>query len=866
MNKLLSIIILVIGLFGSPVRIARDVHSRASGTNNARIIVEDSGGHLYCAYSGNDGGNYNIYIARSTDDGVTWESRWAAITSGSDDNYDPSLAIDSFDTLHVIWRGNISSGEADLLYTKYPSPSIMTVCTHSGYPGAYCPSLAVDNSGNLYAAWTGCPSSWEVRYAFFDRSLGTWGTIEDIGTRTPSRWPSIEIDIAGNPHIVYRNEYSGNYHAAHRYRSGGSWNGFNGADHDTLDEFVTGSSTVEFTSIFIDNSDNLYALWLWESSFSTTPDTLRFRKYRDLTSTWRPIQAIWGNTSSDARASFNGDVVADELGNVFVLYHDSQNIYCAISTDFGETFFRDTLLQDDSQAINPNARGSNFPPFNRPNRECIDYVWTWLDPDSAVNSLMFDRMCISEDIIDSTHVCAEFGEPGESTYTSCSDQAIYTYIHCCGGDTIHLLSDTNTVDYFDSTTMSWVTPVYPAASIWESFRRIDAEWIWFEYPASSYESRWFRSFMTACDEIDSAYIHVQCDNKAHIYANGSYIDTTHGNSGGGYDGWRTRYEFDLTPYLHGGVDTIEIIGENASGYAGLIFEIVTICRAECCGEIDESTIDYTLNGIPYSTSDPELNWVGDSVLIFEPIPSDTFENGDTITACLEYAADTCTGIFDSTLCRTFFVDLAPPAIWDFSPVPDSTGDTLLPEFSWAIYDSLSGLDISSIEFFVDSILETVSVIWEDSLWRFDYAPDSALERGDTLWLCITTTDTTSYCDDNILDTCWYYTTIACRMLDVWVDCPFPCGEFVSCEDQSMTFGITDTAGVGIDSSRAYFTIINHHSSGSVDSFGLELPSPYIDFRFGEDSLLVLRNSWLDGDSVTIILDSLFSEDGCKTLP
>ncbi len=866
MLRFLWIITICLSVLSLPVRIARDVFAGASGSNNQRTLVKDSAGILYCAYAGAEGGTYQVFIARSTDDGASWESRWATITTGPLENRDPTMVIDSSDTLHLIWRGNTVTGpDSDLLYTQYPSPSIEIVSEYIGYPGAEQYSLAIDTADNLHAVWTGAPSLWRVRYARFDRASRTWGPAEIIEPLGDSHFPSIEIDGSGNPHVVHRRLYSGVYSQIHRYKTGGIWRGYNGENCDTLNEFVTSTSTVEYSSMFIDNSDNLYAVWMWERAFVTQPDTLRFRKYNSIAHAWEPVHWLWGNSITDARARHTGDVVADELGNVYVLYHDSENVRCAISDDFGTSFLRDTLLQDDTRALYPNARGSNYPAFNRPRGECIDYVWTWSDPDSTVNSLMFDRMCLALEEIDSTHVCASLGEPLEGAYTSCSDQSITTYIECCGGDTIVLASDTNTVEYFDSSSMTWETPVYPAASVWESFRHIDAEWIWFEYPATSYESRWFRSFMTACDEIDSAFIHVQCDNKAYIYANGTYIDTTHGNSGGGYAGWRTMYEFDLTPYLHGGVDTIEITGANASGYAGLIFEITTICRSNCCGEMDESSIIYSVNGTEYTTADPELIWDGDRTLTFVPVAPDTFENGDTVTACIEYAADTCTGIWDTPICREFYVDLAPPVIWDIEPPPGIAGDTTWPTFTWKVRDSLSGLDMSSLYLLVDSAFATPSIIWEDSLWRVEWSPLTPLEIGDSIELCFSVSDTTDYCDDNVLDTCWIYRVPGCKELEAWIECPMPCASFTSCEDQHMIFGISDTAGIGIDTTAMYFTVIRSYYGGA-DTSHISPPSPNIFIDLDTDTLIYITGDWMDGDSVTITLDSLFSEDGCRTMP
>ena len=849
-----------LAIFAAPVRVARDVHSRASGINNARTLVRDSAGNLYAAYSASDGAHYQIYIARSSDGGASWNPAWGTITSNTLDDRDPSLAVDPSDTLHLVWAGNISTGnDGDLLYRKYPGGSNQVISARTGYPGAHCPSLAVDSGGDLHVVWTGCPSSWLVRYLHFDRASGSWDAPVDIGTRVPSRWPSVAIDGADKVHIVYRNEYSGNYRCAHKTNQSGAWRGFNGADHDTLDQFVTASSALEFTSAFVDTLENLHAVWLWDSSFSAPPDTLRYRRY---SGGWGPVRNVFG--SPDVRISMSGDVVADEGGNLFILYHNGDSIFCRESADLGASFIGDTLLQADGRALYPNARGSRWPAFNRPSGGCIDYLWTWDDPDSTVNWLMFDRMCLEPESIESTSVCAHFIEPAESSITSCSDQAITAFIGCCAGDTFRIFSDTSSVEYFDSTAMDWVTPVLPDSSIWSGFHRIDgAEWVWFEYPASSYESRWFRSILDGCDEIDSAYIRVQCDNKAYIYVNGTYVDTTHGNSGGGYDGWRTMYEFDLTPYLHGGADTVEIIGENASGYAGLLFEIVEICAGGCCGEIDPTSILFSLNGEYLGTGDAELSWDGDSTLTYQPIPPDSFVNGDTVTACLEAAADTCSGSLDSAVCLEFFVDLQPPVVLDIIPPPDTVSADTTPDFHIYIIDSIAGVDTSSLVLTVNGAPESAFVDYS-SAWHIFWTPDSSLHRGDTLELCISAEDSTDYCPDNRLDTCWSYFVRPCAPLAVWLDCPLPCYEFSSCSTGAAIFGVSDTAGFGLDTSRAFFTAIQFHTDGSADTTRLESPSPFIEFDFAGDTTIAVSGLWQDGDSVAIILDSLFSTGGCPT--
>ncbi len=84
----------------------------------------------------------------------------------------------------------------------------------------------------------------------------------------------------------------------------------------------------------------------------------------------------------------------------------------------------------------------------------------------------------------------------------------------------------------------------------------------------------------------------------------------------------------------------------------------------------------------------------------------------------------------------------------------------------------------------------------------------------------------------------------------------------------MTFGLQDTSGVNIDTSRVYFTVEVHHAGGGVDTYSVNEPSPYS--WFTPPALDVTATvggfPWTDGDSVWVRLDSFFNEDGCRTIP
>ena len=757
LRKIIAItfIIFTITALAEPVVVARDVHGSASGLNNQRTIVRNSGGILYCAYSGFDGGSYQIYIAMSNDNGTSWVPDWRQITFDTTNHYQPSLVIDSQDTLHLVWRGNsVTGSDANLLYAKWPAFTITTLCASSGYPGAYCPSMAVGPDDDLHVVWTGCPSGWQVRYMRFDVATGSWGPTENVGVMTPSRWPSVEADTDGNPHVVYRNTFGSpsHYRCSHRMKIGGTWRGFNGENRDTLDVFlVSGRSSLEFTSIYIDPDDNLYATWQWNDYFGSHPDTVRFRKFNHSAYTWGAETAIWGNDSSDSYTAYNGDVVVDSSGVIYVFYHDNDSCYVAISYDGGLSFVGDSVVSHGNYTARyPTARGSLWPPFNRTG-SCIDYVYTWSHPDSTIKYLIYDNTCGQKE---TTFVVAETVFPPSGVISSCSDQSIITYIACPEPCSVSLFSSPATVEYYDSASATWRPVSARDPSVWEPYEVPGADWVWGSMMSAG-RGYWFRAFIEHdCTEFSRATIKIRCDNQAWVYCNDEFVDTTNGYSGTGPWGWRTMFEFDLTEFLHGGTDTFTILATNVSGWAGLAFHISIENPGGCCGEIDPWSIDYVVNGRHYSYGDPELDWDGDSTLIFTPMPPDTFQNGDTVFAKLLFAADTCVGELDTVVTNAsvlFFIDLAPPVIQLISP---SFGDlTSLPDnFFFGLWDSISGLDIASIRADVGGLIfgdGEFGAIYADSVFSFA-ATDVGIvwSPGDSIIISISAWDSPDLCDPN----------------------------------------------------------------------------------------------------------------------
>jgi len=267
----------------------------------------------------------------------------------------------------------------------------------------------------------------------------------------------------------------------------------------------------------------------------------------------------------------------------------------------------------------------------------------------------------------------------------------------------------------------------------------------------------------------------------------------------------------------------------------------------CCRSVMEAAVVFDVNDRLYSSSTGHVHIENDTLIVFTPIPPDTFENGDTIEVCLANAADTCGVVFDSLpFCWTFLVDLTPPVVEFVSPTPETVIIEPLPTIELCLFDSLSGLDTSSIALTVDGDLVDAAIITSDTCATVLWTLETPLQWGDTVVFCVTATDSTDYCDDNILDTCFTFY--------LWSQGPLarlltPGNGIISaCTEGEIRIAITDTQGVNPAS------IVL-----AIDSDTLTCADSRLSFI--DDSILVFAPGpgyWANNDTIHVIL--LAAED------
>ncbi|RKZ32998.1 hypothetical protein DRQ33_04920, partial [bacterium] len=217
---------------------------------------------------------------------------------------------------------------------------------------------------------------------------------------------------------------------------------------------------------------------------------------------------------------------------------------------------------------------------------------------------------------------------------------------------------------------------------------------------------------------------------------------------------------------------------------------ISIYRSES-GETD--TITYP---------DPSLSWdSGTGVLIYHsPVG---FSSAETVEVCILYAEDPIGNpLSPRPVCSHFYMDRHTPVLLDEVPMAGEIVYTRHPWISFNIIDSLSGLDPATVELYLNGVSYGGACLDYSELGDgiYEFIVDSTCYEYagcDTIEVRVSITDTTDYCEDNILDTSWVFS----------VDCQGPRAEEIyvppdlvsSCDEDSIVIWLWDSLP-GVDTS------------------------------------------------------------------
>lgn len=318
-----------------------------------RVSVRDTRGWIHVVFSyaweiyAND--SSEIFYVCSTDNGATWSEMMNVSRTDSQASYEPTLAVDSNDNLHCVWKQcETASYTFDLYYSMYDGVSWSTPVniTHQycSFNASHYPSLVVDSNDRLHLIYEAPINVFDIFYLHYDGV--SWSEPFSI-SQVPwdAGFPCVAIDSLDNLHVIWREQIPNEPVMYTRY-DGQSWStpeaiafipnkrvacpcmvvnsqGYprviwcGGTFADSFDIYYTAfdgsswssslnlSNSAEessYNSLAIDSVDNLYVIWT-ELTDSCSYE-LYYRTYHD--STWSAIT----NLTQDTAVSF-----CPKLGN-----------------------------------------------------------------------------------------------------------------------------------------------------------------------------------------------------------------------------------------------------------------------------------------------------------------------------------------------------------------------------------------------------------------------------------------------------------------------------------------------------------------------------------------------------------------------
>lgn len=253
---------------------------KALGYSGQRKVVSDKIGNFYAAYRKKYNGNYEIFVAKLSKKENAWNVSGndipISVVGLKNDQRVPSIAIDGFDTLHVVWYGSDDPKNSDNRQIKYSRSSDhggtwspwRNISFVDGYEKDFSmwqehPSIISGENEFLFAVWEGKDNEnkkQQIKFSHSSDSGNTWTTWKNVNAtpeNTQSR-PSIIQDSKGKLYIImYSSHGSENDTQQIMYTSsldnGDTWNNWTAISDIRFDS--------RHASASIDKNDNLQILW-----------------------------------------------------------------------------------------------------------------------------------------------------------------------------------------------------------------------------------------------------------------------------------------------------------------------------------------------------------------------------------------------------------------------------------------------------------------------------------------------------------------------------------------------------------------------------------------------------------------------------
>jgi hypothetical protein len=282
------------------------------GNSAAPAIAIDSSDTLHIVWSDGTPGNYEVYYKRSTDGGAIWSAP-KRLTWTSGDSGMPAIAVDSSDTLHIVFYDD-TSGSTEIYYKQSTNGGatwspVRRLTWTPGSSGA--PAIARGSGNTIHVVWEDyTPGNQEIYYMRSPNGGSTWTAPKRITwTSTKSYSPVVALDSGDAIHVVWEDSIPGNSEIYYK-RSTNSGSTWSAAKRLT---WTSGNSTSP--AIGRDSSDVIHVVWYDDISGNYD---IYYKRSTNGGLTWNPVKRLtWASG-----VSYFPALALDSTNTVHVVWSD----------------------------------------------------------------------------------------------------------------------------------------------------------------------------------------------------------------------------------------------------------------------------------------------------------------------------------------------------------------------------------------------------------------------------------------------------------------------------------------------------------------------------------------------------------------
>jgi hypothetical protein len=370
MTFLILVMIIVIHLFNFPNSIKGDVPFSENvkvndDTNiadqNKPSIAVDSNGMVYAVWEDKRRGDWDIYFARSEDEGLTWTDPNIRLSTDDTNKTQsaPAIAVSSKGNIYVVWQDD-RDGDFDIYFTKsvdggdtWTDPNIK-ISKGSGSQSA--PAIALDSEGVIYVVWE------DYRWGDYDiyltksedggeKWLSENKRVNTDGAGSTQLNPTIAIDSSNIIYVAWEHQVTfDNYDIVCGKSTDGGGNWTLGLRVNDVIIKIQGNPSISAGS-----AGNVYLAW--QDNRGVDYD-IYFAKSNDEGSTWSSPNVKVNDASAGDQQ--NPSLALGSSGTIYAVWQDKRSlsnwdVYFAYSINEGLNWTDPNIRVDDDTTLRTQA-------------------------------------------------------------------------------------------------------------------------------------------------------------------------------------------------------------------------------------------------------------------------------------------------------------------------------------------------------------------------------------------------------------------------------------------------------------------------------------------------------------------------------